>query len=138
MFDKLDSFQKGRLKHLIKECAIIVGIGLAYLVFALITGISIPCIFHLITDRYCPGCGITRMFMDIARLDFSAAASHNLLVFSLLPYGIFIFIYKSYLYVKKGFTDDKLWEKIIYVILCVLCVAFWILRNLEGFEFLRP
>ena len=41
---------------------------------------SIPCVFNLITGYYCPGCGITRMFISIYKLDFYQATVNNILL----------------------------------------------------------
>ncbi len=135
---KFNNEQSTRLKRLIRNYIITLSVGFGYLIWVLITNIKIPCVFYLITDKYCPGCGVSRMCMAIARLDFSAAMSHNVLVFCLLPVAMGLLIYKSAEYVKTGKTKDGLVEKIIYIIAFVLCIAFWILRNMEGFAYLAP
>lgn len=135
---KFDLEQKNRFLQLLKNCGILLAVCIVYLLFVKFTGISIPCLFYLITDKYCPGCGITRMFVDIFRLDFPAALSHNAFVFCILPIGAFLFVYKAWTYIKSGNTDTKVWENILYIILSVFCFAFFILRNLNGFEYLQP
>lgn len=78
------------------------------------------------------------MFLDLVKLDFAAAASHNLLVLCFLPIGIFLFLYKAIIYIKDGKTKIKLWETIIYAIMFLVCIVFAILRNLPDFKFLAP
>ena len=56
---------------------------------------TIPCLFHEITNLYCPGCGITRMFLSLFKLDFYQAFRYNPLVFILLILSIVYFLVKS-------------------------------------------
>ncbi len=65
--------------------AVILTIGSAYLLFILITGWGIPCLYHLTTGWLCPGCGISRMFLSLARGDIAAAFAYNPVMFCLLP-----------------------------------------------------
>ena len=130
--------QQDRLRSLLKKYLIVLVIGLGYYLFIKITSLAIPCVFYLITNKYCPGCGITRMLMSLLRFDFTAAAGYNLFVLCLLPFGVFLLIYKSVLYVKTGKTNNSLPENIFYILAFVLCVVFFILRNTERFAFLAP
>lgn len=54
----------------------------AYCVIAIITGI--PCLIKGLTGVSCPGCGMTRSFLALLRLDFSGAWYYHPLVFYLL------------------------------------------------------
>ncbi len=90
------------------------------------TGFYIPCIFHEITNLYCPGCGITRMFFSILRLDFYTAFRYNPLVFILLILYIIVNLFKI-----------KLSKKAIYTLL-VIVIIYGILRNTDLFKYLKP
>ena len=113
-------------------------LGLIYLVWVRITGLRIPCFFYVITHKFCPGCGITRMVVALTKFDFKAAFSHNALVLLLLPFLCGIFIYKTVKYIKDGTNRDPLPIKIFYIAAFVLCVVFWILRNTQNFSWLAP
>ena len=123
---KLNQEQSNRLKGITKKGLLGLGLGFCYFLFVRLTGWGIPCLFKVITGKYCPGCGITRMFLALLRLDFSAAAGHNLLVLCLLPFGVFLFIYKSVLYIKNGKNRNSAAENVFYILAFVLCIAFFI------------
>ncbi|MBD8923609.1 DUF2752 domain-containing protein [bacterium] len=97
-----------------------------YLVLIERFGITIPCLFHKITKLYCPGCGITRLFFSILKLDFYQAFRYNPLVFILIITYIFVKIFKV-----------KVPKYAIYILL-VIVILFGILRNIDTFDYLRP
>ena len=94
------------------------------------------CIFKNFFHIDCAGCGGTRMFLSILKLDFYQAFRYNPYVFILfilgIIYGIYFCIMK--LLKKKVFVPNIKW---LYVFL-ILTFLFMILRNLPGFEFLLP
>ena len=59
-------------------------------------------------------------------------------LFCLLPFAFVLFVYKTYVYVKSGNTDMSKWETILYIIVFILMIAFWIMRNMPQFSFLAP
>ena len=87
------------------------------------TGFTIPCIFHELTNFYCPGCGILKF-------DFYQAFRYNPLVFILL---ICFIIYKL---INLKFKI-KLPKYTSYVLL-VIVILYGILRNIDTFGFLKP
>lgn len=135
---RMNNEQSARLKKLMKKYAAVTVIGIAYLIWVLLTDLRIPCFFYVITDKYCPGCGVTRMCIDIARFDFKAAISHNVLVFCLLPVIFGFLVFKSVQYVKSGNIKDSIAEKVIYMIGFLLCIVFWVMRNMPRFLYLAP
>ena len=51
--------------------------------------ILIPCLWKTIFHIECPGCGLTRAFIDILYCNFIDAFNHNPLIFIVLPAGLF-------------------------------------------------
>lgn len=113
---------------------LIISIGYYFLNYNF--GFFIPCIFHEITKLYCPGCGITRMFFSIFKLEFYQAFRYNILVFILLIFSIIYFFIK-YIYFQKYKKTITINNKIIYIIL-IITIIFGILRNIPLFDFLKP
>jgi hypothetical protein len=128
--------EKIRLRHIAAKAALACGIGLAYACFVSITGWGIPCMVHSLTGLDCPGCGISRMFLALLRLDFAAAARYNLLVLCLLPVGVVLLVYKARQYVKTGHTDMGTIEKVGYIVVFLLTIVFTVLRNTDIVPFL--
>ena len=127
---KTDNLElKARLREIIKKYSIIFGIGLAYLAFVLIAGFGIPCIFHLVTGLQCPGCGISRMFMSLAKLDFVAAFKYNSFVFLTGPFLLAYIIANEVKYIITGNNNMGKWEIFLWVE-SALAFAFGILRNI--------
>lgn len=69
---------------ILKIYGITLTIGIAYLIWILITNITIPCLYFTTTGLFCPGCGTTRMLLSLIKLDFFEAFSYNPVVFILL------------------------------------------------------
>lgn len=98
--------------------------------------VFIPCVFHLITNLYCPGCGVTRMLIALFHLDFYSAFRYNQLIFILLPFFIVLLINYIYSCIKKC---KPLYLKInekIWVFLIILLLIFGIVRNI--FPYFAP
>ena len=113
----------------LKRHLIILIVLIVYFIFGHFTHLYIPCPFHTILHIYCPGCGITRLFISLFKLDFATAFRCNQLIFILLPFGIVLYI--NYIYSKiknkKSWYDSiPIW--IFYIIIVVL-IVFGILRN---------
>lgn len=64
-------------KKILKLYAVILAIGLGYLIWIRLTGIGLPCFYLKTTGYLCPGCGATRMFTALSKLDFAAAFSYH-------------------------------------------------------------
>lgn len=118
-----------------KECFILLAFFLLIMILYMID-IKVPCIFHKITGFYCPGCGITRMFVEIFRLRFYEAFYYNELCFS---YLILFIIYLLYYLISKllNIKVIKISNKFYYVLI-VITVLYGVLRNIPGFEILKP
>jgi len=90
------------------------------------------CPIHKYLYLYCPGCGITRMFIAIFSFDILYAIKCNAYVFFLLLF-ILIYIFLKYILKINIILDIK-----FYYSLLVLLVIFTILRNIPMFSFLIP
>lgn len=86
---------------------------------------SIPCLFHELTNLYCPGCGITRMMFSLIKLDFYQAFRYNPLVFVL--FFIYIFIQILSIFIKRKIKIPEY----IYYILLIIVFIYWIFRNVS-------
>ncbi len=129
---------KNRRNEVIKGILILLGIGMLYAFFSILTGLRIPCVVHALTGLYCPGCGVTRMCLSLLRLDFQTAFSCNPLLFVTLPLLGGILAYILYRYIRYGDCRTGKAGTALLLTLIVLFLAFGILRNLPGMEALRP
>lgn len=110
-------------------------LGFVYLLL-IDLGISIPCFFYKLTGFYCPGCGITRMFLSMLCLDFYQAFRFNPFLFILLPFFLIlgIFQYKRWLFNQKYVViPNFVWNSLL-----IITILYGILRNLDIFSFLAP
>ena len=78
------------------------------------------------------------MCMALLHLDFKEAMQQNCLLFFLLPVLLVYGIWKAVTFVKYGDRPLNKVEQAGTLVLFVLMVAFWILRNTERFAFLAP
>lgn len=109
-----------------------IGIILSLFLFYILSNISIPCIFHEITNLYCPGCGITRMFKAILQLDFYQALRFNPLVFIYLI-GYIIYLFIEVILKKKIKLNNK-----FIIILLIITIIYGVIRNIPIFSYLQP
>ena len=128
--------QKARAVKLTRKVGAALAAGLIYLVLVRVTGWRIPCVFYELSGKYCPGCGITRMCVALARLDIKGAAGHNLLAFCLLPFALWLGVSRAIEYIKTGTLRERRWERIVWVAMFLLFVAFAVMRNMPEFAFL--
>lgn len=99
----------------------------------------IPCIFHEITNLYCPGCGITRMLFSLIKLDFYQAFRYNVLLFISLPFSIYVFadMFIKFLMYKNDYFYKKINNKIWFFLLIIVLI-YGVMRNISMFDFLKP
>lgn len=127
--------QKKRLKQLIKWSLLPIA-SLTVIIIAFLAKIPIPCKFHAITGLYCPGCGLTRMIINLLKGNIAGAFSNNPLLFIMTPFIIIYLVINGYLYIKNG-TILKIPKTTCYILL-IITIAFGILRNLPQFAILAP
>lgn len=109
---------------------------LFYVICFFLTGDGLPCLFHKITNFYCPGCGITRMFLSLFTLDIYQAFRYNPLLFILLIIST-IYIIIKFFSVKLLKKEIRIPNYIIYILLVILLI-YWIIRNIPWFNYLVP
>ena len=99
-------------------------------------GVFIPCPFHRLTGRWCPGCGMTRALHDLLHGDLRAALGANLF----LPVVVVLFGYLWLWWLWPAITGRRL-EVIhrvpsaVWTGLVVLALTYGVLRNLPAAPF---
>ena len=118
-----------RLRKVLRKYLIIFGVGVAYLVWVLITDLRIPCPIYSIFGIECPGCGVTRMIASIARFDFSAAFGYNPFLLVTSPLILLIIGVGEYNYVRQGEWRLGVLRHTLIPLLA-LAIAFGVVRNI--------
>ena len=136
MLLKLKKFAIENKKSLY-TAAVILALGLIYLVWLHYIPYRIPCIFYTVTGLACPGCGITSLILKLVNFEFLAAIRENYAVSVIIPLYCVIYFIKLCFDPKCFRNDGKLFNIILAVTLVAL-IIFAIIRNLPGYEFLLP
>lgn len=123
---------KRRLRKLITWAGLILGIGLAYALFCLWTGFSIPCPIRTTTGLLCPGCGVTRMCLALLQLDFIGAWDANPGLVLLLPVLALFLGRLGWRYVKTGGTRLTKGENVLVWCMVGVMLVYGVLRNMGG------
>lgn len=126
---------KEKIKKSIKILIILI---LAFIVFLYLNkrfSFFIPCPIHHITGLHCPGCGATRMVLNLLQLNFYKAFRCNPFLFTISPFLIIyhIIYYFKWIQDKPFKINNKIW----YVLL-IIAILFMILRNIPAFSYLAP
>ena len=97
--------------------------GLLYGWMCITTGVAIPCVFYKITGFSCPGCGISRMCINILKWNIPEAIQCNPAVFfCMFPFAVIVGD-SLFRYIKSGERTMKKWQNVLlYIILGVLLV----------------
>ena len=106
-------------------------LGFCYFLFIKLTGISIPCPVNLISGGKlkCPGCGITRMCLNILKGDFRNAFYANPCLFILLPVWIILILIRIIFQPECLEKNGRLYKFTVISSLIILLI-FGILRNI--------
>lgn len=121
-----------RLIKIIHRISLLLTVGLFYNVFVIVTGWGIPCIIHSLTGFNCPGCGITRMCVNISKLQFKKAFEYNRFIFITWPFIMYEIILELYNYVNYRKTKRCLFHNIVILLYVVLLISWGIARNFWG------
>ena len=103
------------------------------------SGSYLYCPWLVLTGTYCPGCGGLRAVNDLTHGDVVAAASSNLLFVGAIP--LMLVLWSRWLVdrwrgVRRVVTyrHGVLWASALGAV----ALAFWVVRNLPGLEWLTP
>ena len=137
-FNNYFNTTKKRSLVVISVVFILVLIALFYYKLDSLFNISIPCIFHKITNLYCPGCGITRAIFSLMEFNIIAAIKYNLLIILVFPFlGYYIFInVRDWIFFKE--RNNLVFSNKVWNFLLIITILFGILRNIDYFSFLAP
>ena len=127
-----------RVFRLLKPTVILLTIGFSYILIHELTGFTLFCPIKRFLGIYCPGCGISRMFFHLFRLEIAEAFSSNCVVFCLLPIALIMGLYHAYRYVRYGKTGLSRAENIGLWIAAVILIVFAVVRNLYPIDILIP
>lgn len=125
-----------------KSIRTIVGIGVPLgaimLIFAcLYFQKTPPCIFYEVTGLYCAGCGAGRSLLALLRGDFYASFRFQPLMFVLLPFVSYYCLkqYVAFVFQRDILPFPKIKSSYLGIIILIIIIAFWILRNIPIFPF---
>lgn len=108
------------MKRLQDMSAIII-IALFYLILELVFGITCPILF--LTGISCAGCGMSRAWFCVLRMDFAGAFRYHPLFWT-LPAGVILFLFWDKI--------PKKMQKILLIAACILFLTVYIWRMLDA------
>lgn len=96
-----------------------------------------PCIFYELTGLYCVGCGSGRATAALLHGEIYAAFRLNPLMIILLPFVGYYLLkeYISFVFGRDVIPFPKIRSRWVGIILLIIIVAFWVLRNIRIFPF---
>ena len=127
-----------RFLKLAKPTAGILAIGFAYVIIHSLTGFALFCPVNKFLHLYCPGCGISRMFLHLLQFEFYEAFSSNCVVFCMLPVFAAAGVWHAYKYIRYGDRSLNRAENVIAWIAVGILVVFAIARNIWHYDILIP
>jgi len=120
---------KERRNKVLRTFAVLAVAGVLYGLITGWLGFGIPCPVHYFTGFKCPGCGVSRMFISLMKLDFKSAFEANRLLLVTLPViASLLFVY-FFRYIKTGSRIITKAENIIYIVLIISFLIFGVVRN---------
>ena len=91
-----------------------------------------PCIFHVLTKLYCPGCGCLRSVYQFLHGNLAKAFSHNILILIYMPILTAYFLEECGL---KGMSKI-LERKVVRLAVIGIVLVFFVFRNIPTNPFL--
>ena len=93
------------------------------------------CPLYSTTGVYCPGCGSQRALHDLLHFNIKEVIGHNLLFLL----GLFIIVYhisvEGINFFSKTNIKNLLYHPKTPIILLIIIILFWILRNIPYYPF---
>lgn len=118
------------MNKVIRVNLLLIFIGILYYVWLKTVGVGIPCLFHMFTGLYCPGCGITKSILAILSLDIvEAFRAHSIFVIS-LPFLFYLYIVINWRYMKEKRIVIQAWENKVIIIIVILLIVRALIMNL--------
>ena len=93
------------------------------------------CPLYSITGIYCPGCGSQRAIHDVLHFNIKEVIGHNLLFLLALFIAIYHFTIEGINLITKNKINNILYHPKTPIILLVIIIIFWILRNVPYYPF---
>ena len=112
--------KRDRVKRVIIFITVVILVGLIYGYIIIPMGFHIPCLFKLIYNISCPGCGLTRMCLSILHGNIIEALKYNIGLIMILPIIIYIVCKLIYNYINNSNEPLNKWlitSTLIYLIL---------------------
>lgn len=131
----IQSVMKYRVKKIIEIylCAVLAGIAAVNIISAV--GFGIPCLFYLVTGLKCPGCGNTTAVLALFHMDFKSAFEANMLFPLEFAYMLWVIIYSTVKYIRKGEGDLFPDYKAVNIPVLAVVVIWSVVRNIPAFSF---
>jgi hypothetical protein len=92
----------------------------------------LSCPFHWLTGLFCPGCGAQRAVHDLLHARIGEAFAHNAALVSALPLLGVQWAWGAWSGTRPEHDNKVVWAWGIGL------VAWWVLRNVSGMEFMAP
>ena len=93
------------------------------------------CPLYATTGIYCPGCGSQRAFHDFLNFNFAGVIGHN----PLFLFGLLVLVYdlgiKSINKLLHKNYYNILQHKYVPMLILIIILLFWVLRNLPFYPF---
>ena len=83
------------------------------IIFLVLVFHNVPCLFKLVFHIPCPGCGLTRAFKELFKLNISKALYYNILCIPIIIFFIYWFILFIKDLIKK---ENNSIDKIIFLL----------------------
>ena len=83
-----------------------------------------PCLFHVVTGAYCPGCGGTRAFLALLHGRVADSIWLNPLVLYMAVSIPSFLVYRFYCIRKKRALRPAVWMTVLFIGIAVLVVNF--------------
>lgn len=110
------------LKEFILKYYMMIIIVCIYIILSIIFKFT-SCISKLLIGIPCPGCGITRAFLCLIKLDIKGAIYYNPLIF-IVPIIIWILIFKERPIINKIYKSRLFWILLFCLIFIVYILRF--------------